>query len=308
MMTPSPGKGKAWRQLSSKAEAEIVPQGRMSGPMPWVIAIMVALTVIAAAAGLALRNTASATRAELSGGITVQIIEANPVVRTAQTAAAAQRLRTYPGIDGVRVVPPEQVDALIEPWLGQSTAGDAAVPIPALIDARLNGTASKPRVDALQVALREVAPAARVDAQSAWLKPVFDTIASLQWLALALVGLLALALAATVLLAARNALGTNRETIEIVHLLGGTDEQIARVFQRAIGYDAAGGGAVGLLLGAVAIIFLGRRFAMLGAGMVNSGALGWADWLVLALIPIGGVALAMLTARISVVRALRRML
>jgi cell division transport system permease protein len=120
--------------------------------------------------------------------------------------------------------------------------------------------------------------------------------------------LLAAALAAAVLLAARSALGANRDTIEIVHLLGGTDAQIARVFQRAIGFDAAGGGAVGLALAVVVIISLGRRFAGLGAGMVSSGALIWSDWLLLALVPLLATLLAMVTARLTVMHALRKML
>ena len=48
---------------------------------------------------------------------------------------------------------------------------------------------------------------------------------------------------AAVWLAARNALGGNRDTIEIVHLLGGSDAQIARIFQRSILADAVIGGA-----------------------------------------------------------------
>ena len=124
----------------------------------------------------------------------------------------------------------------------------------------------------------------------------------------ALVVLLALALAAAVLLAARSALGTNRDTIEIVHLLGGTDAQVARVFQRSIGYDAAIGGAVGLVLAVVVVLSLGRRFAGLGAGIVNSGALDWSDWLLLALVPLLATLLAMMTARLTVLGALRKML
>jgi cell division transport system permease protein len=111
-----------------------------------------------------------------------------------------------------------------------------------------------------------------------------------------------------VLLAARTALGANRDTIEIVHMLGGTDAQIARIFQRSIGFDAAGGGAIGLGLGIVAIKILGSRFAALGAGLAQGGALGWLDWLLIALIPVAGMVLAMVTARISVMRALRQML
>ncbi len=72
--------------------------------------------------------------------------------------------------------------------------------------------------------------------------------------------------------------------------------------------DAAGGGVVGLVLAAVVILFLGRRFASLGAGMVDRGALGWMDWLLLALVPVVAVLVAMLTARITVLRSLRKML
>ena len=295
--------------IASGVDTRLVPQARLSGPMPWVIAIMVALTVIAAATGLALRNTARAAAAELSGGVTVQIVEPEPGARARQAQASVARLKSLPGVVSVRQVPQDELDALIEPWLGgDAVGGGEDIPVPALIDARLSGGVTPERLAQLRVAIRAVAPSARIDAQSGWLRPVFDAIQSLQWLTLALVGLLAFAMASAVLLAARSALGSNRDTIEIVHLLGGTDGQIARIFQRSIGIDAAGGGVLGLALGLVAVLFLGRRFASLGAGLVDSGALHWGDWLLLASVPVLAVALAMLTARLSVMRALQRML
>ena len=282
----------------------------MSGPMPWVIAIMVAMTAIALSAGLALGNAVSAARAEIEGGVTVQVIEPRAEVRREEAERAVAAIKDLPGVAGLRLVPQRELDALIEPWLGTGIAAatGAAVPVPALIDVRLNGPASPARLAAIERALRPVAPSARVDAQSNWLKPVFDAMVSLQILAGALVVLLALALAAAVLLAARSALGANRDTIEIVHLLGGTDAQVARVFQRSIGFDAAGGGAVGLALAMVVILALGRRFAGLGAGLVDSGALIWSDWLLLALVPLLATFLAMATARLTVLHALRKML
>lgn len=292
----------------SPGEPPLIPQARLSGPMPWVIAIMVALTVIATGAGLSLRNAASVARATLAGGITVQIVEADPVARARQAAAAVARLRTMPGLVNARLVPREEVDALVAPWLGSAAPDSAPIPVPALIDAQMQGPVSVRALARIEASLRPVAPAARIDAQSSWLAPVFDAIQSLQWLALALVGLLGAAMSAAVLLAARNALAANRGTIEIVHLLGGTDRQIARVFQRAIGLDALGGGVVGLAAGGFAILLLGERFAALGAGLVDGGALGWADWLVLGLVPLAAVALAMLTARLTVLRTLGRML
>lgn len=295
------------RFVSRGAETELIPQGRLSGPMPWVIAIMVALTVIAAAAGLAFSNTARNASDALTGGITVQIVNANPAERERQAQAALRSLRATPGVVEATLVSQAEIDRLIEPWLGAPTA-DGAIPVPALIDARLRDPVSGEMLGQLRRTLRDVAPAARVDAQSTWLKPVFSAIGTMRWLSIALVGVLAFALAAAVLLAVRSALGANRETIEIVHLLGGTDRQIARVFQRAIGFDAAGGGAIGLALGLMVVLLLGKQFGGLGAGLVSSGALGWLDWILLALIPVVGVGLAMFTARQTVVRALKKML
>ncbi len=276
--------------------------------MPWVIAIMVALTVIAAAAGLAFNNTARNASDALSGGVTVQIVNANPAERDRQAQAVLRALRDTPGVIEAALVSQVEVDRLIEPWLGASASGDSGIPVPALVDARLRDAVTGETLGGLRQMLRQVAPQARVDAQSSWLKPVFSAVDTLRWLSLALVALLGVALAAAVLLAVRNALGSNRDTIEIVHLLGGTDAQIARIFQRAIGYDAGVGGAVGLALGLVVVLLLGQQFAALGAGLVSSGALEWSDWLLLVLIPVAGVLLATVTARQTVVRALRKML
>ncbi len=298
-------------RAGKRRAAEIVPQARMSGPIPWVIAIMVGLMVVAAAGGLALRNTGKAAARELSGGITVQIVEAQPAERERQAAVVLRLLRQTPGVSEPRLVPQAELDALVEPWLGDAaatSADGAGVPVPALIDARLGGTLSPQRLKTLQDTLRKSAPAARVDAQSTWLQPVFGAVASLQWLALALIMLLSLATGAAVLLASRTALGNNRETIEIVHLLGGTDAQIAGIFQRSISLDAIGGGIAGFGAAFVVIALLGRSFSALQAGIVTGAALGWMDWALLALVPVAAVILATITARWTVMRALRQML
>ena len=301
--------------VSGSSETQLVPQTRLSGPMPWVIAIMVLLTAIAAAAGLALGNLASQASADLSGGITVQVINAAPAARARQANDVLAALRETPGVVQVRLVPAAEVDALLEPWLGSGvTSGDAdpaaadALPVPALIDARLAGAADGAALDRIRARLAKVAPDARVDAQAGWLAPVFAAMAALRWLAAALIALLALTTIAAVLLAARTALDSHRGTIEIVHMLGGTDAQIARVFQRSIAIDAGAGGALGLALAVAVILALARRFDALGSGLAGGAELGWGDWLLLALVPLAGVALATVTARAAVLRALRRML
>jgi cell division transport system permease protein len=305
---PSPIRRNAPR-FGSGDRGGLVPHARLAGPMPWVIAIMMALTVTAAGAGLALRNLAENARAEIAGGLTVQIVEGRPGERARQAEVAVAMLTNLSDVAEVRRVPDAEIAALLEPWLGQQPGPEEdAIPVPALIDVRLARPVTEDRLEGLRAALLASVPAARLDAQAGWLGPVFDAVRSLQWLAVGLIVLLAATSAAAVWLAARSALGSNRETIEIIHLLGGTDRQIARLFQRSIGLDAALGGAVGLAAGLAAIALFGRQFAELGSGMVAGGRLGPVDWVLLAAIPLIGIVQAMLTARITVLAALRRML
>lgn len=288
--------------------ARILPQARLSGPMPWVIAIMIALTVIAAAAGLALSNLASNAQAEISGGLTVQIVEAAPAQRNRQAETSVAILTNRDDVASVRRVPDAELALLLEPWLGETLDEDDAIPTPALIDVRLRGAVTPERLEGIALALSAAAPAARVDAQSGWLGPVFEAIRSMQYLAIGLVVLLAATSAAAVWLAARSALGSNSEVIEVIHHLGGSDGQIAGIFQRSIGIDALLGGLAGLALGLAAVLLLGQQFAGLGSGLVAGGGLELMDWLLIAAIPLFGVVLAVITARFTVTSALRRML
>lgn len=268
---------------------------------------MVALTVLAAGGALALANFASEARAGLEGGITVQIVEADRTERDAQAQRAAQSLAAARGVSRVRVVPEAQIARLVEPWLGEAT-GSEAITLPALIDASLQGAADPERLSDLQRTLSQVAPAARVGAQADWLGPVFGAVRAIRWLAFALIAMLAFASIASVWLAARNALDANRETIEIVHHLGGNDAQIAAIFQRSVLVDSILGGAIGFSIGLAGLLLVGGRFAKLQSGLVQGGTLAPADWVLVALVPAFTAALAVFTARRTVMARLGAML
>lgn len=302
----SPAKRQA-KRLKGSVAARLLPQTRFGGPIPWVIAILIALVVVAAAGGLALRNLAENARADLSGAVTVQIVEANPSQRAEQADSVAKALTGNPMVKSVRIVPEDELTELLEPWLGAGAASED-VPIPALIDVELNERATASEVKRLQTLVNDAAPDGRVDAQSEWLAPVYDALRSLQFLALGLIALVAFATAAAVWMAARSALANHGETVEIIHLLGGTDAQVTGIFQRSVIRDAAFGGLVGLALGAGAVWLLGQQFALLDSGMVSGGGLDWNDWLIIAAIPLGGVLLALVTGRITIALALRSML
>ena len=289
-----------------RAERGLLPEGRLSGPMPWVIAIMMFLTVLAAAAGMGLASAATRLDDQIGGRVTIQIVEANPARKVAQSQAAIAAIRSQPGVASVRPVPEEEINRLLIPWLGEGGIAED-IPIPALIDVDLTPEGHARLADFTR-AVSVAAPAARVDDNGQWLAPLASLIGALKWLAAGLVLLMVGATAATVVLAARAALDMHRATIEVLHFMGATDVQVARLFQRRIALDALFGGLVGFILAALVLIGIGEQVSALGSELLGSASVPAPAWGILVGLPLFGVLLAMLVARLTILRALGRML
>lgn len=295
------------RRAAAAARHRLLPEGRVAGPMPWVIAIMMFLTVLAAAAGLGLGSAVQSVGADLAGRATVQIVEVNADLREDLSGRATRLLRKSVDVRAVHPVDPASLADQIRPWLGQE-AGSAELPIPALIDVELTPGGVAAKVKRLRDELAALSPAIRVEPHAAFLRPLGDLLAALGGLAACIVLLMALATAAIVVLAARAAHDSHRGTIDVLHLMGATDVQIARLFQRRIGLDALFGGLLGFTVALLVIILLSARLAATGSDLLAAINLPWTSWAVLAALPAGGVLLATLVARWTVLRSLGRLL
>lgn len=291
---------------ANPADRRLLQEGRLAGPMPWVIAIMMFLTVLAAAAGLALGSAARELSADLAGRLTVQFSEANPVLRETGKQAIVSELGRLAVVRSIEPVSDERLAALLDPWLG-SEGADADLPMPALIDVELRRTTFSD-VEGVRKAVRRVAPGARVDENARWLAPLASLLQSLKWLSAALVLLMTAATASTVVLAARAALNTHKSVIEVMHLLGSTDSQVAGLFQRRIGLDALFGGAAGLIVALIVMLLIGERMNAIGSDLLGATGLGWVDWVMILALPLLGAMLATLAARLTILFALRHIL
>ena len=128
----------------SAPEQRLLPGGRLQGPTPYVIAIMMFVTIIVAAAGLALANAAEIVAAGVQNRYSIQIADG---MRSAPRAIAAAR--ASPGVTDVRPVSEQALRRTLERWLGPAGLGED-LPIPALIDVDLAPGAS-PQAVALAV-------------------------------------------------------------------------------------------------------------------------------------------------------------
>jgi len=288
----------------SGADRRVLDEAGGLRAMTWVMAIMLFLTLLAAALGLGTRQSAQALERQLAGRLTVQVVEGSPATRDALATRTLAALRTLPQVRRATLVDRAELAQTLAPWLGD-VGSDADLPVPAMIDVDLAAGADPRPVIA---AARRISSASRVDRHQRWMSPVGSFLDTLTWLAFALVLLMLGATGAVVVLAARAGLETHRATIEVMHMLGSTDVQVARLFQRRIALDAALGGVAGSAGALAVLLFLGTRLAALGSELLGGITLAAGDWALLVLVPIGFVALATIAARITVVAALRRSL
>lgn len=287
---------------ASAAEKRLLPEGRLAGPMPWVIAIMMFLTALAVAGGLSMRAAGARLEGDLGRAVTVQVILADPAQRDREADAVGQLLAHETSVTDVHRLGDAEMQQLLRPWLGDAGLS-RDLPLPAMIDFRIAG-GGRDQLDRIAANIRAAAPHARVDDHSGFIGPLVDLIGSLGLLAGAIVVMMAGATAAAVVLAARSALNTHRRTIDVMHMMGATDVQVARLFQRRIALDAAFGALVGLVVAIGVILSLGRHIAQIGSGLVGSIQLPWTGWLLMLALPLLAGLLALLVARITVQRAL----
>jgi cell division transport system permease protein len=281
--------------------------------LPWIVAVMVFIAGLALAGAFVLSAFADRWEKGLSGGVTVQIPPPSDVALTGDGGSEAARLGrdailATPGVATATVLPVEEMRRLLEPWLGTGI-DPRDLPLPTLIAVEFD-----PGLTAADVDLRDMrrrlqanVPNAQIDDHAQWQARLVDFLGALRLVAAVLVGIVALAGAVMVVFATRGGLLAHRDTIELLHLVGAHDGYIASQFQSEALKAGLKGGLLGLLAAAGTVLALGQGAAATGTVLPGVGVLAAVDWIMLAMLPLVSAAVAAVAARITVLRALGRM-
>lgn len=277
--------------------------------LPWIIAFMVFLAILATAGAFVLHDAVGRWSAGVARTLTVQIPppagdQAMPPGEDPRVIEALKVLRTTPGISRADVLDDARLAALLEPWLGPS-GGAAGLPLPRLIDVESAGGLD---VDALRNRLAAAVKGVSVDDHRVWLDRLIRLVNAIEWTAAAILALIALVTIGTVVYATRTSLAVHRQAIEVLHLIGAHDAYVARQFAgRALGLGLRGG-LLGLVLALPALLAVSYLAAHIDAGLLPKASLGIIQWGMLAAIPLVVAAVAMVTARVTVMKTLAAML
>ena len=278
--------------------------------LPLLVAIMVYLAALALAGAMVASKLADRWDSGLSGALTVQLPAAGP----ATTAGAGgdpvaeqvvALLRDTPGVTAVERLDTRDIAALLEPWLGDAGL-TAELPLPGLIAVTVDAD-QPPDLNALRRAVLAVAPGSLVDDHQRWLGHLLDLTWAIEAMAIVVVALVVLAAAIMVAFVTRMGLAAHEQAIEVLHLIGAQDSYVARQFQSHALSLGLRGGLIGLLC-ALPTLYLGRHLLQrIDSGLLPEMQLLPMEWSLLVLLPVASALVAMMTARITVLRTLARM-
>ena len=275
--------------------------------LPWLIAFMVFLAVLAIGGILVLNATATRWDQGVGGTLTVQIA-ATEDAKTDQNnlQEVLNVIAAQAGVERYIVIDEDRMMALLSPWLGASAKG-GDLPLPKLIDVGLSDEA-KFDLKAFTRALQLRVPEASVDDHRVWLQRLVKLIRTVQLIAMAILVFIALATIGTVVFTTRTGLAVHKEAIEVLHLIGAQDSYIAGQFAGRAMMLGLKGGLIGIVLGLPALLAVGYLAESLQDAALPELAFRLGEWVLFAAIPISVAALATTTARRTVLRALARML
>ena len=281
----------------SPAERRILSGAPLRSITPWIVAVMSFTILLVAACGLVTARAASDLRGAMGHRYAVTV-----PAGSANLDSVAAQLRQIPGVRSVEPVSETAMRGTLRRWLGPA-ADSADLPIPALITFDL---AQGGDIERVRPAMQRAAPGADISSYDQSAAPLLASLRLVQWIAVALLLLLAAAACSAVVLAARGAIDSHRSTVDVLHGIGATDGQVARLFQHRIAIDTLLGSLAGAApaVGVMLLVAGGARWAADLSGL----RLGPLDLLLLGALPLLLTAIATLAARAAILSALRESL
>ena len=281
-----------------QADRAVPPTGFTARLTLFTAGAMAFLAVFAMALSLATGRLADRWSAELARTSTLRITA--PVDQAdAQLRSAITVLETTPGVAAARPLSADEQRALLEPWFGVGLPVED-LPIPQLIEIIEEGDGYDSI--GLRARLQADVPGAVLDDHTRWREPLVkaaNRLRTLGWLAIVLI---AGSTAAMITLAAQAALAANAQVIRVMRLVGARDIYIAGAFVRRFTLRALTGGAIGTVVGMIAIWLLPST-DVAGGFLTGLGFQG-VGWLAPLIIPPLAAAVGFFATRAAALRML----
>jgi cell division transport system permease protein len=275
-----------------------------------IIAIMCFLASLALGAMLAVNDAAKKWSNNLSGALTVQLKSHPEMSESDQIAKTIALLKDTEAVSSINVLNKAASAKLLEPWLGNQTILNE-LPLPVLIEVSLEGNRDDlGNFEALRKGLKDGVPGAVLDDHRRWNDQLDRVSNALRLLTFGILLMIIMATAMIIIFATRSGLAANEDIVEVLHLIGAKDGLIAKEFQNHFFWIALWAGLMGIGGAGLTFMALGQAsragWAAEAIAFLPTLAFQPSFYVFLLLIPTGAIALTTITARLTVIQTLTK--
>lgn len=294
-----------------KQQELIVPAYTIAGrALIFVTAIMCFLACLSLTATIAINEAARKWINQASQEVTIQIKPTEAIDQKEQIDRALRIIKATPGIISGHVYDNDEMAKLLQPWLGHGFDLED-MPIPRLIAIELD-PATPADLAELARALEQEIPGATLDDHQIWKKQILSVANWFQLTAILVLILIFGATNAIIIFATSGAMASNRDIVEVLHLVGAPQQFIVKQFEHHFMLLGLKGGLLGAT--AAALILLLTRISLKyttapseSNALLGSISIGWESY-----VGILGIALTLslmsaLTSRMAVYHYLKNM-
>ncbi len=278
-----------------------------------MISIAVFLFAVTLAGVLSINSMLNAWNNSILGSLTIQIMPVNNANQEKareetllQQDKVLEFLKTLPEVEKARALNDNQLQQLLQPWLGDGI-DISSLPTPRILDIKIKPGA-KIDFPALAERLAEVSPLASLDNHKLWLDKLIRFADGLKMLALSILVLVIAITSGAIFYTTQTNLGLHRNIIEILHIMGAKDTYVAQQYAKRDAMLGFIGGIFGLVLAIPTIFMIAGLAEQIEGGIISEARLSWESWLMILLLPFFSSVTAMVTAYYTVKRTLEKMM
>ena len=277
--------------------------------LPWLIGMMVLLSALLLCFVVTINGWVIDKNSSYSNNITVNIpaVDGEKSQPDEVISKIIDVLQKSAGVESVSRVSSANLQKMLVPWLGENMAGNGEIPLPVVLDVGLKNGVSVD-VPKLSAALSQIAAGTEVDSHEAWVTAFVKFSAAIRAVITLFAGLIIVVIALMIAFTSRASLHLHGRAVKLLHSVGAEDGYISRQFQQEACAITLRGALAGCVLAALGFFAMDYYIQSLGNSSIPSLSMGKVHLeLLVAVAVICGI-VAWVTARIAVMKQLKRML
>lgn len=281
------------------------------GFLPFITAFMVFLACITLATAIIGNDLTTDWDRRMSNNITIQVLpdmrNKNPDKEIEERIKnITEILKQTPGIKSSYAMSLKETTELLKPWLGDIGKNKLDITLPRIITVEVSDIIPL-NIKALTDEIKNYSHLITIETYETWMSEFTKTLSALQTLLGLIIILILTTTGITICYATKSGLTTNKNVIEVMHMVGARNSYINKHFSNQMMQLSITGGIIGYIISCISIMIIKHFAQNIDGGIISNFNFSTELYWYILLIPITAGIISKLTAIFTINKTLNEM-